>query len=137
MCDGPICQGHPSHVQGQQPCCLAGGRLRGYLQPCLLLLLLQQPGHGYELLERLANQPDMPQADPGLLYRTLRQMERQGLLSSAWDTSGEGPARRQYRVTDEGIEFLHAWAVEIDQMRRHMERFLKVYGGLFESRKEY
>jgi poly-beta-hydroxybutyrate-responsive repressor len=102
-----------------------------------LLLLLQQPGHGYELLERLANQPDMPQADPGLLYRTLRQMERQGLLSSAWDTSGEGPARRQYRVTDEGIEFLHAWAVEIDQMRRHMERFLKVYGGLFESRKEY
>lgn len=136
MCDGLGCVHDHHHAAGEQGCCLGGGRLRGYLQPCLLLLLLQQPSHGYELMERLANQPDMPEADPGLLYRTLRQMERDGLLTSAWDTAGQGAARRRYEVTAEGIEFLHAWAVEIAQMRQHLERFLDMYTAIFQQGKE-
>jgi len=111
-------------------CCVSGGRMRGFLQPRLLLLLLQKPAHGYELMERLV-EDDMPGADPGLLYRTLRQLESGGFLQSTWDTEGQGPARRLYKVTPEGVEYLHAWAGRIRQMRRRLGRFLREYEAHF------
>ncbi|NLX36318.1 MAG: PadR family transcriptional regulator [Chloroflexi bacterium] len=112
------------------PCALGrhAGGLRGFLGPRLVLLLLDKPAHGYELLERLtAEQPHMPTADPGLLYRTLRQLEADGLLVSTWDTAGQGPARRLYEVTPEGVAFLHAWAGRAEHMRACLGRFLDGY----------
>lgn len=106
--------------------------MRGFLQPRLLLLLLKKPAHGYELLERLA-EDDMPGADPGLLYRTLRRLENGGCLRSTWDTEGQGPARRLYEVTPEGVEYLHAWAGRVRQMRRRLGRFLTEYEAHFDD----
>jgi len=65
--------------------------------------------------------------DPGLLYRTLRQLEEDGLVRSSWDTEGAGPARRVYEITDEGIEYLHAWAINIRRTRARLDRFLAEY----------
>jgi len=62
----------------------SGGWVRGFVQPRVLLLLLQKPSPGYELMERLAGGAALPGADPGLLYRTLRQLERDGLVASSW-----------------------------------------------------
>lgn len=104
-----------------------GGWIRGFLQPRLILLLLDRPSHGYELMERLAEDAEMPDADPGLLYRELRHLEAEGLLHSNWDTEGQGPARRLYEVTPEGIEFLHAWAVRVRVIRRRLDQFLAQY----------
>jgi len=109
----------------------ASGGLRGFIQARILLQLLQEPGHGYALLERLSDEPGMLAADPGLLYRTLRQMENDGWVLSAWDTGGQGPARREYEVTAEGIEALHAWAVQIGQTRDRLNRFLDQYHETF------
>ncbi len=138
MCSGP-CQGH----QGQNGrhdrvdgCCAGGGRVRGFLQARLLLLLEQEPDYGYALLERLGSETGAGGVDPGLLYRTLRQMERDGLVASTWDTEGQGPARRRYQVTPEGVEMLHAWAARIDQTRRRLGEFLDQYGKSFEDRKQ-
>lgn len=111
-----------------------GRGLRGFIQPRILLQLLQEPGHGYALLERLSDEPGMTGADPGLLYRTLRQMEHEGLLHSAWDTEGQGPARRHYEITPEGIEVLHAWAVHITQTQERLRQFLSEYHTLFSER---
>jgi len=99
------------------------------------LLLLQKPSHGYELMERLSQGEEMPGADPGLLYRTLRQMEDDGLVRSTWDTEGKGPARRQYEVTPEGVEYLHTWAVNIRHTRERLDRFLAEYETQFQKRK--
>ncbi len=129
------CKGHEGqhgrHHEMIEGCCAAGGRVRGFLQPRLLLLLMQQPDYGYALLERLGNETGMPGVDPGLLYRTLRQMEREGLMRSTWDTEGQGPARRLYEVTPEGVEMLHAWAVRIDQTRRRLGDFMDRYQHCF------
>ncbi|NLG28927.1 MAG: hypothetical protein GX557_13520, partial [Chloroflexi bacterium] len=89
--------------------------------------------HGYELLERLTAEAGMPGVDPGLLYRTLRQMESDGLLRSEWDTAGQGPARRLYEVTSEGVDFLHAWAGRVRLIRARLERFLEQYEARFEG----
>jgi len=106
--------------------CRHGGQIRSFLQPRILLLLALKPAHGYELMERL-EEADGPGADPGLLYRTLRQFEEEGLVHSAWDTEGRGPARRVYEITDDGQEYLRAWAANIRQTRERLERFLADY----------
>ena len=121
MCD-------PSHGgrAGGEHCGRHGGQIRRFLQPQILLLLVQKPTYGYELMERL-EELDGPGADPGLLYRTLRQFDEGGLVRSVWDTEGSGPARRVYEITDEGQEYLHAWAVNIRRTRERLERFLSDY----------
>ena len=108
-------------------CCPPKGRVRGFVQPWLLLLMAQRPAHGYELMEQLAREKDTPGVDPGLLYRTLRQFEKDGLVRSSWDTKGSGAARRVYEITDEGREYLHAWAVNIHRTRERLDRFLAEY----------
>lgn len=118
---------HHVHRRQRRP----DGEVRRFLQPWLLLLLLEKPSHGYELMERLAQDPDAPQGDPGLLYPLLRRMEREGLVASVWDTEGKGPARRQYEVTPEGTDYLHAWAVSIRQTRARLDRFLNQYAAHF------
>jgi poly-beta-hydroxybutyrate-responsive repressor len=107
--------------------------VRGFVQPWLLLLLLQKPSHGYELMERLGQDEEIPDADPGLLYRTLRQLEEDGLVRSTWDTEGKGPARRLYEVTPEGVDYLHAWAVNVRRTRERLDRFLAEYTNHFQK----
>lgn len=103
-----------------------GGLPRNYLRPCLLLLIAERPSHGYDLLERLEDL-GMAATDPGGLYRMLRSMERDDLVDSEWETSSAGPARRVYTVTDEGMDWLHAWAGALREGRRLLSRFLERY----------
>ena len=98
-----------------------------YSPNCSSFCLLLKSAHGYELMERLARDADAPTADPGLVYRTLRQLEDDGLVRSSWDTEGHGPARRLYQLTPEGMEFLNTWAVNIRQTRQQLDRFLSEY----------
>ena len=86
-----------------------GGLPRNYLRASLLLLIAETPAHGYDLLDQIA-QLGLRNVDPGGLYRALRVMEQDGLVASWWEHSSAGPARRSYRLTDEGVEWLHAWA---------------------------
>lgn len=129
MCNGH----HRQHGNGEGRCCPQRGRVRSFIQPWLLLLLAQKPAHGYELMERLGQDDETPGADPGLLYRTLRQFEEDRLVRSSWDTKGSGPARRVYEITDEGVEYLHAWAVNIHRTRERLNRFLAEYQAYFRS----
>jgi len=68
--------------------------------------------------------------DPGILYRTLRALEDEGTVISAWDTGGTGPARRVYRLTDQGWELLATWARYFEDLREKLGEFLRAYGEL-------
>lgn len=127
-----MCSPH-KNFQGRGVCRCPEGRVRSFLQPQLMLLLLKKSAHGYEMMERLAQDGETPDTDPGLLYRTLRQLEEDGLVRSSWDTEGRGPARRVYELTDEGLEYLHAWAVNIRKTRQRLDRFLAEYEAYFPS----
>jgi len=122
MCDEP---------QGQNRSCRCSRQVRGFIQPRLLLLLARKPTHGYELMDGLrAVQGEENLADPGLLYRTLRQFEEDGLVTSEWDTRGRGPARRVYRITDAGREYLEWWTADIRKTRAQLDQFLSDYQSL-------
>lgn len=99
---------------------------KNFLRPCLLLLLREQPAHGYELLERL--RPfGFEGSDPGGLYRSLRKLEAEGLVHSAWEPSDFGPARRIYEITRTGMEELHDRAKGLAEARGTLDTFLGRY----------
>lgn len=100
---------------------------RNWLQPFLLLSLQQWQGHGYELMQRLAVY-GFESMDPGSVYRTLRQLERDGLVSSDWDTdSSQGPARRVYSLTDAGAAYLQTWAAALRGYQSMLDSFFQAY----------
>ncbi len=74
-----------------------------------LVILRTEPSHGYKLMKRLG-ELGFDQTNLRTIYRTLRQMEDEGLCKSEWETPEGGPARRIYSVTDAGEEYLAAWA---------------------------
>lgn len=105
---------------------LLAGLPRNFLRPCLLLLIGEKSAYGYDLLERL-RAVGFNKVDPGLLYRTLRAMEQEGLVRSNWADSEVGPPRRTYELSEEGLDWLHAWAGSLRQTERTIGLFLGRY----------
>ena len=101
---------------------------KNWLVPILLLMLRQWSSYGYELMEKMSTF-GLAAMNPGTFYRTLRQMEKDGMVSSSWDTSEGGPARRMYSITDAGEAYLNYWAESLDQYQRMMDTFFRLYTG--------
>jgi poly-beta-hydroxybutyrate-responsive repressor len=97
-------------------------------QPAILLLLAQNRAHGYDLIQKL-NQTDFTDGDldTATVYRTLRRMEQEGLVTSRWEHGEFGPARRQYQLTEEGYNSLDQWAGALQARMRQIDSFLTYY----------
>jgi len=80
-----------------------------------LLLIFERPGHGYELIDRLAAL-GVPDVEPGHVYRVLRALERDRSLVSVWETRDPGPARRRYELTDKGRGELQSWTARLTRL---------------------
>lgn len=76
----------------------------------LLGLLQQQPAHGYELKraydERFGG--DRPLAY-GQVYSTLARLLKNGLVEEAGVESGDGPDRKRYAITPDGVADVDRW----------------------------
>ena len=92
-----------------------------YFQPFTLLLLMERPSHGYDLLNELARICPEEELDPASLYKNLRKMEEDGFVTSEWDTGNPGPAKRVYRVTELGQEVLQGWSLAIKRNSETLE----------------
>ncbi|HET9918907.1 MAG TPA: poly-beta-hydroxybutyrate-responsive repressor [Ktedonobacteraceae bacterium] len=109
---------------------------KNWLVPVLLLMLRQWSSYGYELMEKMTAF-GLATMNPGTFYRTLRQMEKDGMVSSNWDTSEGGPARRVYSITDAGEAYLKYWADSLNQYQKMMNSFFQLYTGTGPSRQEH
>jgi PadR family transcriptional regulator, regulatory protein PadR len=98
-------------------------RVERFAEPAVLLLLRERPAHGYELLEQL---PELAgeRVDMGNLYRFLRVLEAEGIVSSTWDDEAPGPTKRVYQLTDEGHALLDQWASALRDAQARTEAFL-------------
>lgn len=95
----------------------------------MLLLLLRDSTHGYGLMDQMAELGfgDYPM-DSSAVYRCLRDLEAEGMVTSHWDpNSVAGPARRVYEVTEAGRQYLASWVEELRVTDRIIHRFLEVY----------
>jgi DNA-binding PadR family transcriptional regulator len=99
-------------------------RIERFAEPALLFLVSAGPTHGYELLERLPTLVGEERVDVGNLYRLLRALEDQGLVSSQWRADLPGPAKRTYTLTDDGRALLAEWLGSLDALREGLATFL-------------
>ena len=84
-----------------------------------VLLILNEPGYGYGLLERLSEFG--VDVDSNTLYPMLRRLEKQGVLKSEWDTEGTRP-RKYYTTSGEGVELARALQEAWREMTAALER---------------
>ena len=104
------------------------GKIEKFAEPCLLQLLSEKPAHGYELMERLAEFGlDTRVRDPGQVYRTLRSLEKEGLVVSHWEPGQSGPARRYYRLTRQGSDALRGWTEALKERVVVIQKLLERY----------
>jgi len=113
-------------------CRFALGPPRNFLYPAVLLLLAEEPSHGYRLGERLVDL-GFGRADRPSIYRVLADLERDRLVrrrpdpTAAATQSGPGTARHVYEVTDDGLDCLQAWMSVIAQERDGLDVVLRRY----------
>ena len=104
---------NPRNDKELTECAQLGKTLSRLSQPTILTILAasEEPLHGYVIVQLAASSPMFggSKPDPTGIYRTLKTMEEQGLLSSVWDTPKSGPAKRAFTLTKEGKKTLRRW----------------------------
>lgn len=104
-------------------------RISRFMEPALLLLLHQQPAHGYALVEGLDRLGmEAYPADVSAIYRILYSLEETGMITSTRGTEQTaGPPRRVYVLTEQGEVYLAAWVQELRETDSLLHRFLDAY----------
>jgi len=124
--DGCNC-GEGDDCEPEGNCCHRSAQLRGVMHIAILSLLKGKETHGSDLCLSIKDRFGMDVAKP-VIYMTLRRLERHGLLVSHWDMAGSGPAKRVYRITEDGIEYLNESIGELKRMADVIERMIEECG---------
>lgn len=80
---------------------------------------LEQPMYGYSLVQKLSER-EVP-VEANTLYPLLRRLEKQGLLSSEWETSSAKPRKYYARTqlgTEIGMELKKRWDRIVENMNK-------------------
>lgn len=91
----------------------------------ILLALADGPRHGYGLMRELQDDPDEGVLlGPATLYRTLKQMQDDGMITSAEgpDEESDGPPRRYYALSGFGRRVAEAETARMRGLVARAER---------------
>jgi len=91
----------------------------------LLGLLKEADRHGYDLKQSYDRR--FGAARPlrfGQVYRTLAQLERDGLITVAGVEHGAGPDRKRYSITADGVTDLERWMSEPEDPQPQLQTVL-------------
>jgi len=98
------------------------------LRPAILTILCDtaQGLHGYAVEKELQTLRFFQHQPPDYtgLYRLLKRMETEGLLSSTESDSQAGPSKRVYRLTDLGTRCLFLWLESLVEYQEMLEDLL-------------
>jgi PadR family transcriptional regulator PadR len=120
-------QGQAERAEAGQATCPCGGNIpRHFILPAILLLLNEEPSHGYVLFHKLSELGVMDaDMSPATVYRVLSKLEEEGLTSHEYADDGQGPVRKVYTLTGEGEEALAWWRSHIEKARGFLDWFVK------------
>jgi poly-beta-hydroxybutyrate-responsive repressor len=100
-----------------------GGRHR-WMEPFVLVVLATTGAHGYAITGELEEMGITGgSVDVGQVYRTLRDLEASGYVTSTWSTEAVGPQRREYELTTVGYTALDEWAAVMKERGRLIGEF--------------
>ena len=109
-------------------CPCSGANLSRLLQPAIMTILAGEGLHGYAIVERLAEMPTLGghRPDPTGVYRALSAMEDREFVTSRWDTSERGPAKKVYELTPPGLQCLARWIFSLSDYHRAIGELLAI-----------
>ncbi|MEP7203201.1 MAG: helix-turn-helix transcriptional regulator [Ilumatobacteraceae bacterium] len=99
---------------------------RRFLLPAILLLLAEEPRHGYSLAKGV-HALHVGRVDRPSVYRALARLEADGLIGSSPEQQRAGHNRRVYTLTEQGEQALRIWMGVIKQERDGLDRVLRRY----------
>jgi PadR family transcriptional regulator, regulatory protein PadR len=82
--------------------------------------------HGYGIVQALEAAPLFREekADTAGIYRALSTLQERGLVDFEWILETSGPAKKEYRITNEGMHCLKNWVETLDEYTSALESFL-------------
>lgn len=78
---------------------------------CLLSLIDEEASYGYEMVNKLKER-GLDLASEGSIYPLLSRLQKQGMIEGYLVQSTTGPARKYYRMSDDGREAIARWRRE-------------------------
>lgn len=116
-----------TQLQELADCPCSGRNLDKLIQPAVLLILADGALHGYRIVQRLAEMSMFQGHPPDStgVYRFLKAMEDRGMVTSAWDLSESGPAKRLFDLTPDGARCLRRWTATIEEYYSQVGELLR------------
>ena len=96
---------------------------KGLLEYCIMLLIRREACYANDIIQRLHELEMIVQE--GTLYPLLSRLKRDGLLSYEWRESTQGPPRKYYILTDDGLEAL----AQLDANWEEIENTISILRG--------
>lgn len=95
---------------------------KGILEICVLVLLNKQDHYGYELVQKIS---DKIQISEGSMYPLLRRLTKEGYFTTYYQESTGGPARKYYKLTDLGRNYLEQQLKEWQAFSNAVDQLIK------------
>lgn len=96
---------------------------KGVLEYCILLVLRGRPLYASDIISELKEARMI--VVEGTLYPLLTRLKNDKLLTYKWEESSQGPPRKYYELTPEGLAFLgeleESWSELVEAVARIRE----------------
>ncbi|WP_088044434.1 PadR family transcriptional regulator [Bacillus sp. EAC] len=93
----------------------------------LLLFLTEGDSYGGKLLQKCEDDLPINPIDSAILYRTLKQLEKEGAVESYLGTSEQDKPIKMYKITEEGKCKLEEFQINIETKLKNLSFFLNKY----------
>jgi DNA-binding PadR family transcriptional regulator len=106
-----------------QECACTGKSLARIVHPAVLAVLADEPLHGYLIVQRLMELKMFREHAPDAagVYRVLRTMEAEGLVTATWNLGEAGPAKRCFQLTPSGRACMERWIPTLEEYANSIE----------------
>lgn len=114
-------------TDNNKKCACKGGNLDRFIQPIILLILLDEVDTGYGIYKKMAEFSMFRETRPDAtgVYRYLKIMEQRGLLEQFESREAENKYKMKYRITKEGMDCLKNWEHTLNE---YAESILELVG---------
>ena len=108
-------------------CPCEGGTLTRFIQPVILTMLAGGDDHGYSILLKISTSLLWKDSKPDAsgLYRTLKDMEERGLVTSYLDTTNtRNIGKRVFSITEAGLECMFKWETTLREYQEGIDEII-------------
>lgn len=100
--------------------------LENFFEPCLLYLLLEKPGYGYELYQKLTASC-LCSINMGNMYRKLNSLAHDGYIAKSKQKGTLGPDKTVYAITTAGKKHLSVWIANLEKQSETISMLITNY----------